>query len=122
MKFLGKLVVTFLANVVTVWITAHFLPNFLIAPGGVALATVAAVLTVLQTFIRPLIKLIFSPIIILTLGLFLLIINGTLLFLLDKFSSSLTINGLDTLFFATVITSAVNIVVHIIYRTLKIIV
>jgi len=122
MKFLGKLTVTFLANLIALWITSRFVPNFLITPGGMSLTVVALLLTVIQTFIRPLIKLIFSPIIMITFGLFILIINATLLFLLDKFSSSLTINGLEALFFATVIISVVNIVLHIVYRALKIII
>ena len=122
MKFLGKIAVTFLANAAALWIAARFVPGFTIAPGGKALAIAALLLTLIQIFIRPLVKLIFSPLIAVTLGIFIFIINAALLFILDKFSSSLTINGLTELLFATVIVSAVNILVHLAYRILKIIV
>ncbi len=80
---------------------------------------VAAIFTVLNSLIKPIIKLILSPIIIITLGLGLILVNGAILYMLDFFSENITITGLTSLFYATLIISVVNFIIHLFIKKFK---
>ena len=70
MKFIGKLLVTGLAAI----IAANLLPGVTLY-GGFSAVLLVLVLSLLNTFIRPLLILLTIPITILSFGFFLLIIN-----------------------------------------------
>jgi uncharacterized membrane protein YvlD (DUF360 family) len=53
-----------------------------------------------------------GPIIIITLGLGIIIINAIILYLLDYFLVQITISGLYPLIYATLIISVINLVFH----------
>lgn len=69
---------------------------------------VAAMLTGLNVFIRPILRFILSPIVILTFGLAVIALNSFLLHLLDIWSEKITIAGTVPLLYATVIIGVVN--------------
>ena len=52
-----------------------------------------------------------------TLGLFNLVINGGLLYIVDKYSQNLTINGLPALIYGTLIITIVNVIIHQLLRS-----
>lgn len=66
------------------------------------------IFAVINSLIKPVIKLLTLPIIALTLGLFTIIINMAMLWLLTKFTPDLYIAGFFTYFFATIIISIFN--------------
>ncbi|MDR6196995.1 phage holin family protein [Siphonobacter sp. SORGH_AS_0500] len=68
------LIVRLLINAVVVYLVASFLPGVSVAGFGTALI-VAVVLALLNTFVKPILQILSLPITILTLGLFLLVIN-----------------------------------------------
>lgn len=70
MRFIGKLLVTALAAI----IAANLLPGVTLY-GGFSAVLLVLVLSLLNTFIKPLLVILTIPITILTLGIFLLIIN-----------------------------------------------
>lgn len=70
MKFIGKILVTALAAI----IASNLIPGVSIKSGITAIV-LALVLALLNTFVKPLLVILTIPITILTLGLFLLIIN-----------------------------------------------
>jgi putative membrane protein len=70
------------------------------------------VLGVLNAVFRPLLKLISFPLIILTFGLFTVVINGLILWLVDYIFDFVAINDLLSLFWATFVISLVNMVFH----------
>jgi len=72
----------------------------------------ATVLTAINLLVRPLLKLILSPVIVLTLGLGVILVNAITLYLLDYLMTSVTIVGLLPLLYATLIVSAVNLVIR----------
>ncbi len=90
----------------------YFVAGFEIAPGFASYLTVAAILTLINIFIKPLIKLVLTPVIILTLGLGIILVNALILYLLDFFSSEITIIGITALIYATLIISIVNILIN----------
>jgi len=78
MKFFGKVLVTF----AVVMIGAFFMPG--IDVNGVIAAVIASVvLTFLNSILKPVLKFLSIPITILTLGLFLLVINAGMILLAD---------------------------------------
>lgn len=70
MRFIGKLLVTALAAI----IAANLLPGVSLS-GGFSAVLLVLVLALLNTFIKPLLVILTIPITILTLGIFLLVIN-----------------------------------------------
>lgn len=92
--------------------TVYFIPGFDIIPGFTNFLLAALVLTLINAFIRPILKLLFTPIIFLTFGLGTLIINALMLLLLDKLLTNITITGTLSLVYATLIITAVNLVIN----------
>lgn len=78
MSFLGKIVVTF----IVVLLGAYFMPGIEVSGIVVALIT-SVVLTFLNSIVKPILKFLSIPITILTLGLFLLVINAGMILLAD---------------------------------------
>ena len=111
--------VAILANAVALFAATKLITGFHVSLEPQNLAIAAIVLTVINLFIKPLLKLILSPIIILTLGLGIIAINAFILYTMmqlmpqiisiDNFGSSA---GLLTLFYATILTSALNITIR----------
>ena len=111
MKLLGHLILSLASNLTAVLGAAYFLDGFEVAPTIKDFVVVAGLLTLINVFLRPILKFILTPVIILTFGLFNLILNAALLFALDFFSPSLTINGLKSLLYSTLIITAINLAI-----------
>lgn len=72
---------------------------------------VALILTLINTFLRPILSAISIPITILTLGLFQLVINGLMLLLTDKIASAFDIGFQVNTFLAAVIGAVIITIV-----------
>lgn len=108
--FLIRLIFYFAANLLALLILKKYVSGFDVIDYPFAtLLNTAALFTVLNSLIRPLIKHFFTTFIIITLGLFTLIINAGLLLILDFTSKNITINGLGSLIYATLIISVINL-------------
>lgn len=101
----------FIGNIAGLIIAARMLPDFIIASDWASIATTAFLLMLGNSIIRPILKFIFSFVIILTLGLFTVVINAAVLAIVDFFSISLTITSIPTLIYATLIISIANLTV-----------
>ena len=112
MKFLAKLIFFLFSNLMALLLVDYFVEGVNIIPGFINFLTAAAILTLINIFIRPLIKLVLTPIIILTLGLGIILVNALTLYILDFFSNEITIIGITALIYATLIVSAVNILIN----------
>ncbi|MCL5012318.1 MAG: phage holin family protein [Patescibacteria group bacterium] len=119
MSFLTRLIVLFVSNIVALFAAAYFVVGFSINPGWESYAKVALILTVINIFIRPLLKAIFSPVIFITLGLGVILVNALILYVVDYFSPDLVIAGLYPLVYATLIISAVNAVLSIVSKKVR---
>ncbi|HDH31495.1 MAG TPA: hypothetical protein ENH26_01830 [Candidatus Wolfebacteria bacterium] len=112
MKFFYKLIFFLFSNLVALFVAAYFIDGFEISQGFISYITVAGILTLINIFARPFIKFVLTPIIILTLGFGIILVNALTLYILDFFSSEITIIGMVALIYATLIVSAVNIVIN----------
>ena len=110
--FIVQLIFYLFSNVIALLVTTHFVSGFVVEAGFNNLLLAAVVLTFINAIIRPIIKLIFTPIIFLTFGLGVILVNTLMLYLLDKLLPSITITGMLPLLYATLIISAVNLVVN----------
>ncbi len=91
MKFLVRLLIT--AGIVM--LLAHFL-NGVSVTGYTAALIVALVLAVLDGVVKPILIVLTIPITILTLGLFLFVINAGIVLLADKFIDGFAVDGFWT--------------------------
>ncbi len=113
MRFILHFIISFIGNAIALVLAAHFIGGFSLMPDLVSIASVAVLLTIANVVIRPILRIILTPVIIITLGLFNLVLNAGLLYAVDILSSSLTISGLPTLAYATILITVVNLAVHI---------
>jgi putative membrane protein len=95
---------------IAIAITAWLMPGFQIhGDYWVSLIVISAVLGLVNAIIRPIVKFFTCPLIILTLGLFTLVINALMLSLTNwLLPNMLTIDGFWTTFFAALIISIVS--------------
>lgn len=101
----------FVGNAAGLIVASRVLPDFILAGDLASIATLAFLLMLGNTIIRPILKFIFSFVIILTLGLFTVVINAAILAAIDFFSVSITITSIPTLIYATLIISIANLIV-----------
>ena len=88
MPFLVRLLV----NAAALWVAVRFVPGVTYSGGWLAFLGVALVFGVINAFIRPVMKILTFPLIIVTLGIFALVVNGLMLWLTSSLSAAL---GLD---------------------------
>lgn len=88
MNFLIKLIIT----AVAVILTAYFLPGANVESFMVAIV-VAAVLALLNALLKPVLVFLTIPLTILTLGLFLLVINALIILLTDAIIPGFSVDG-----------------------------
>lgn len=88
MKFLIKILVTSLA----VLFSSYLLPGVVVANFTTAII-VAIVIALLNTFLKPILILLTIPVTVLTLGLFLLVINAFIILLTSELVSGFRVDG-----------------------------
>lgn len=99
---------------VAIGVTAWLMPGFDIHGGIWGLIIVSAVLGLINAIIRPIVMFFTCPLVILTLGLFTLVINAALLSLTAwLLPSYMTLTGCWTTFFASLIISIVSGVLNL---------
>ena len=112
MTAISRLILTFAANLTAVLIAAYFVEQFHVSTNVADLLTFVFILAIVNLSIRPILSLILSPLIFITFGLFIIVINAAILYTIDIYSDYLTINGLWPLIEATHIVGIVNIVIN----------
>ncbi len=113
MRFLAHLIVLLVLNIVTLWVAALYIPGFHLMGDVREYVAIGFVFMLLNTVVKPILKFILSPLIVLTLGLGLLAINAFLLRLLDIFFKNLTIDNVSALLYATILIGVLNFIFHL---------
>ncbi|MEB3122656.1 MAG: phage holin family protein [Snowella sp.] len=109
--FLPRFLVTWLITAVSLLATAYIIPGISLA-SFTAAAIAAIVLGFVNAIVRPIILLLTLPLTILTLGLFLLIVNAISLSLVAYFTPGFTINTFWDAIFGSLILSFVSSVLN----------
>lgn len=87
------LVRVFLFNVFALWFTSQILPTLIIASGWQVLVSAGLILSLLMLIVAPLLRILFIPINILTLGLLSWIINVVVIYLLTILATGVQIKA-----------------------------
>lgn len=90
MRFLLRLA----ATAVALWVAVLIVPGITYTGGAIGLLAVALVFGIANAVIRPILKLLTCPLVVLTLGLFIFVLNAFMLWLTSELSLALGI-GFD---------------------------
>lgn len=113
MKLAAKFIIAIIANAAGLLAAGYFVQGFKIDVNMQSLALLAIVLTILNFFLKPFLKLLLGPVIILTFGLGLILVNMTVLYILDILSQNLAIENISALVYSSIIIGLVNFVFHL---------
>ncbi len=114
-KFFLRLIATIAANALALFFANRYISGFELTADTGKLALIALTLTALNIVLRPILKLVLGPFIILTLGFGLIVVNAATVFVLDIITENLTILNVPALFYATLLIGALNFAVHLIF-------
>ena len=112
-----RFIIRILGNAVALYVAFYLVPGFTVSGSWEQYLIAGFVLALLNLIVRPILKLISFPLILLTLGLFTFVINILILWLLDYLVTFVTIQSLFALVMATIIVSVVNLVFSGIAKT-----
>lgn len=103
-------------NAVAILASAWLVPNVFYEYEFVSLIKIAAMLAAANALLKPVLKMVFGPLILITLGFFTLIINTFLIWLVVYFAPELSIAGINAYFFTMLIVSFFNFIVSATYK------
>jgi putative membrane protein len=108
MPFLARLLV----NAAALWVATRIVPGVTYSGGWLPFLGVAVVFGVINAFIRPVAKILTFPLIIVTLGIFALVVNGLMLWLTSSLAEGLGIgfhvSGFWSAFWGALVVSLVS--------------
>ena len=110
--FLIKFILRIIANGLGVFAAVYFLPQYISFTGSwIDYLIVGAILAIANMIARPILKIVSAPLIIITLGLFLVVINMIILFGVDYFVEQANINGFMGYFWISIILAIINAII-----------
>ena len=119
MRFVLRLVVTAIA----LWCAITLIPGLHYHGGPFGLVGIALVFGIINALVRPVLLLLTCPLVVLTLGLFLFVLNGILLWLTAGFSSALgisfSIDGIWPAILGGLVVGLVSMVLNVFVREQK---
>ncbi len=110
MHILGRIFLKIAANAGILYATHTYTNGIELTGGPYALAGIALVLAFLNIFLKPVLRLITTPLRWITFGLFNIVIAIAILWIADQLLLSLTITNATTLFWLAIIIGLVNAV------------
>jgi putative membrane protein len=116
MPFLARLLV----NAAALWVATRLVPGVSFEGGTLPFLGVALVFGVVNAFLRPVLKILTFPLIIVTLGIFALVVNGLMLWLTSSLSESLGlgfhVSGFWAAFWGALVVSLASLVLSMMIR------
>ena len=103
-----KLLIRLAINAFALWVAAQLIDGITLAERISSILIVAAVFGVVNAFLKPILKFFSLPFLIVTLGLFTLVINGLLLMLTDSLTKGLTVDGFGSAVLGSIVISIVS--------------
>ena len=116
MRFLIRLLV----NAAALWVATRLVPGVTFDGGTLPFLGVALVFGVVNAFTRPVMQVLAFPLILVTLGLFLLVVNGLMLWLTSSLSASLGlgfhVTGFWAAFWGAIVVSVTSLLLSMLIR------
>lgn len=110
------LIIYTILNGLGLWLADRFIAGFVVVPGLKEYAISAIILAILNLVAKPILKFITFPIILLTLGLFNLVLNAILIWATAAITGYIIIDGAFALAGTTLILAITNIIAHHLIR------
>jgi putative membrane protein len=111
---LKKFVQTWLINTFAVLVTVTVLPHFHCDPKG-AVFLVSLLLGILNTFLRPFLTLVALPLVVFSLGLFLIVINGCLIYMVDGImGATFEVDGFGWAMLGSVLIGVISLILNVV--------
>jgi putative membrane protein len=101
-------IIRLIINMVAILIISHLFPKMIWVEGFLAALVAAFLLGIVNTLIKPILVLLTLPLTILTLGLFLLVINGLMVWLVSALVSGFHVSGFWGAVFGSILISLVS--------------
>lgn len=115
-----KFVLRWVVNAIALFLAVYLIPGVRLEGGWVSILWLALIFGLINAFLRPLLKLLTCPLIILTLGLFTLLINTFLFWLTSligqAFGIGFTIDGFWSAFLGGLVVSVVSVIMSLILK------
>ena len=108
-----KLILRLLISALAVFLLSYFLPGVDLSGNAFTTALlVAVVLGILNILVKPILVLLTLPITVVTLGLFLLVINALMIMLADKLIDGFTVSSIWTAILFSILLSILQSLLH----------
>ena len=103
-----RIILRILINAAALWVAAQLFDGITLSDRPLSVLFVAIVFGLVNSFIRPVVKLLTFPITIVTLGLFIFVVNAAMLQLTDWLTSGLEVSGFWTAIGGGIVISVVS--------------
>lgn len=103
-----RLIARFLVIAAAFWLAAAYVPGVDVREGVGSYLLIAALFAAVNLIVRPVLKLLSFPLLVLTLGLFLLVINAALFGLTALLTDRLDVDGIRAAVLGSLVVSAVT--------------
>ena len=103
-----RLLARFLVIVVAFWLVAAYVPGITVREGWTSYVVIALIFAAINLVVKPVLKLLSFPLLLLTLGLFLVVINAALFGLTALLTERLDVDGIAPAVIASLVISAVT--------------
>lgn len=113
-----RFVYQILINAIAIKAAVYFklIPGFEFTGDTVSLLWVSFLLTIVNYFLKPILKLLFGPLILITLGLFTIVINMIILYIVDRYTPDLVISSIQALFWTSMLFGFANFIYSLIFK------
>ena len=111
-------IIKLLINAIAVFVLANVLSGVQV-DGYVSAIIVALVLSLLNLLVKPILVIFTLPVTVITLGLFLLVINGLIILLADEFISGFSVDNIWWAIFFSVLLSILQSILQSFFNTDK---
>ena len=103
-----RLIARFLVIAAAVWLVAAYVPGVTVQEGVSSYFVIALIFALVNVLVKPVLKLLSFPLLLLTLGLFLVVINAALFGLTALLTERLDVDGIAPAVIASLVISAVT--------------
>lgn len=115
-----KFLLRWVVNAIALFVAVSLVPGLNLQGGWTSIFWLALIFGLINAFLRPLLKLLTCPLIVLTLGLFTLLINTFLFWLTSQVGQavgiSFTIDGFWPAFFGGLVVTVVSVIMSLVLK------
>jgi putative membrane protein len=109
--FMKRIILKWIVSAISIYIAGRLVPGFYVS-GAMAAVVAAFVFAILNWTIKPLVTVLTLPVTVVTLGLFMFVINGIIVYFMASLLSGVAIAGLGTAILVSLVISLSTMVLN----------